>query len=73
MAHTEYNTQSVSAPSVVKSTLLWIWNGLIYIGENSARARVVRQINDMSDKQLADFGLTRADVAKRIISDSYHI
>jgi len=73
MAHAEYKPHPISAPGLIKGALLWIWDGLIAIGENSARARVVQQINDMSDKQLADFGLTREEVVRRMISDGYHI
>lgn len=75
MAHT--NSIAKAQPAGIFETfgkaLLWIWDGLVFLGENSARARVVRQINSMSDEQLAARGLTRADVVKRVISDGYHL
>lgn len=50
-----------------------IWNGLIYIGENSARARAIRELNMLGDEELEARGLTRTDIVKRVFSDGYHI
>jgi len=73
MAHTEYKPDPISAPGLIKSALTWMWGGLIKMGENSARARVAHQVATMSDAELAARGLTRSDLAKRVLSDGYHL
>ncbi len=73
MAHTAQRIHPFSAPGLIKSALTWVWDGLIYLGENSARARVVHQINAMTDAELKERGLTRADVVRRSLSDGYHL
>ncbi len=73
MATTAQRIHPFSAPGLVKSALVWIWDGLIYLGENSSRARIVHEINAMTDAELEERGLTRADVVRRMMSDGYHL
>ncbi|MFK7765144.1 MAG: DUF1127 domain-containing protein [Roseobacter sp.] len=73
MAHTAHRIHPISAPGLVKNALVWIWDGLIYLGENSSRARIVHEINAMSDAELEERGLTRAEVVRRVMSDGYHL
>lgn len=73
MAHTAHTPHPISAPGLISRGLRGIWNGLIFLGENSARARVVQQISDMSDAELESRGLTRADLVKRTLTDGYHL
>ena len=73
MAHTLNTQHSVSVTGIVTRALQWIWNGLIMMGENSARARVLHQIGQLSDAELQAIGVTRADLVKRVMSDGYHL
>ncbi|WP_227272423.1 DUF1127 domain-containing protein [Roseobacter weihaiensis] len=73
MAYTAHTPHPISAPGLILRGLRWVWNGLIFLGENSARARVVHQISEMSDAELALRGLTRADLVKRMLTDGYHL
>ena len=73
MAHTYNSDHHVSVGSAIAYGFQWIWHGLIRMGENSARARVLHQVGQLSDEQLKAMGLTRSDVVKRILSDGYHL
>ncbi|MEM6887894.1 MAG: hypothetical protein AAF636_07105 [Pseudomonadota bacterium] len=73
MAHAEFKTRTINEPGLLKGVLLWVWDALVYLGENSARARVIHQINGMSDEELRARGLSRADLVKRVMSDGYHL
>lgn len=70
-ANINLKSQTFGIAGALGSALSWIWNGLIYLGENSAKARVLRAINDMSDEELAKRGVTRADMVRRLMSDGF--
>ena len=70
MAHTATH---FSAPGLVGAFFQKIWNGLIYIGEHSARARMAQEIAWMTDEELERAGMTRADVVKRVFCDRYYL
>ena len=73
MAHTLNSHPSLNITGAVTRALQWVWNGLIILGENSARARVLHQIGQLSDAELQAIGVTRADLVKRVMSDGYHL
>ncbi len=74
MAQTTTNTPVFfSAPGLISAFFRKIWDGLVFIGENSARARMVQEISWMTDEELERAGITRADLVKRVFSDSFHI
>lgn len=73
MAHIAHRIHPISVPGLIKSALVWFWDGLIYLGENSSRARIVHEINAMTDAELEERGLTRAEVVRRMMSDGYHL
>lgn len=45
-----------------------LWEGLIALGENSARAQTLQKISTMSDEQINALGLTRAQLVQRALS-----
>lgn len=48
-------------------------NALVAIAEADSRMRAVRQLNAMSDEELAERGLRREDVVHHIFSDRFYI
>jgi len=73
MAHTINATHSVKAPNVIAQAVTTLWNGLVYLGENSARARLANQIGQLSETRLKELGVTRAELIKRVFNDGYHM
>ena len=73
MAHTINATHSVKAPAYISQSLTVLWNGLVRLGENSARARLANQIGQLSETRLKELGVTRAELIKRVFSDGYHM
>ena len=73
MAHTINATHSVKAPACISQSLTVLWNGLVRLGENSARARLANQIGQLSETRLKELGVTRAELIKRVFSDGYHM
>lgn len=73
MADITANTVDTGASNFFLRFLNKIWDGLVYIGESSARARALRELSEMSDEDLAKLGLTREDVIKRVFSDGLYI
>lgn len=62
MAHTL--DHSAASAGVLKR----IWNAIVTMGENSARAQTVRMLNTVSDDQLNAMGVTRAQMVQRALS-----
>ena len=59
------------APNVFSSFFKSAWAMFVWLGENTARARMVREISAMSDAQLEARGLTRYDLVQRVFVDGY--
>jgi hypothetical protein len=75
-ANTKIQTISISGMlrgslSLIKAFLSRIWDVLVFLGENSARAQKVSRINELSDAQLAARGLTRQEAVRRAFFDGY--
>lgn len=62
MAHTLDHTAASAG------VLNRIWNAIVTMGENSARAQTVRMLNTVSDDQLDAMGVTRAQMVQRALS-----
>lgn len=62
-----------SAPGLARAFFKNIWTMLVWLGENSARARMIRDISAMSDAELEARGLNRQDIVKRVFDDGYYI
>ena len=62
MAHTLDHTAASAG------VLTRIWNAIVTMGENSARAQTVRMLNTVSDDQLEAMGVTRAQMVQRALS-----
>ncbi|WP_323778970.1 DUF1127 domain-containing protein [Leisingera sp.] len=48
-------------------------NALVAIAEADSRMRAVRQLNAMSDEELAERGLKRDGIVRHIFSDKFYI
>lgn len=73
MADFTANPAAPERANFILRVLKGFWNGLIAIGEASAKARSVQALNDLSDEELAARGVTRQDLVKRVFTDGYHI
>lgn len=50
-----------------------IWNGLVYLGENSTRGRALQKLNAVSDAELEARGVTRQEIVRRIFADRLYL
>ncbi len=50
-----------------------IFRGLVSIAESSNRMKSINRLQAMDDKQLADMGLRREDIARHVFRDVYAI
>ncbi|AHD03355.1 DUF1127 domain-containing protein [Leisingera methylohalidivorans] len=50
-----------------------VGNALVAIAEADSRMRAARQLNAMSDEELAERGLRREDIVRHIFSDRFYI
>lgn len=73
MADFTANQTAPARRNILFRLLTKLWNGLIIMGEASAKARMVHALNELSDEELARRGLDRQDLVKRIFTDGYHI
>jgi hypothetical protein len=62
-----------SAPGLALTGLKNVWAMIVWLGENSSRARMIRELSAMSDAELAERGLDRTDLVKRVFDDGYYI
>jgi len=64
---------SVSAPSlnIFAKAGQRVWNTLVAIGENSARAQSLNSIAALSDADLEKMGVTRKDLIERALGGVY--
>jgi len=70
MAHI---TQPTHTPGFVLRVLTGIWDTLVNIGENCARARMLQEVNMFSDEELERMGLTREQLVRRVFTDGYQM
>ncbi len=49
------------------------FRGLVSMAENSPRMKALNTLHAMDDKQLADMGLRREDIARHVFRDVYAI
>lgn len=50
-----------------------IFRGLVSMAESSSRMKSIQTLHAMDDKQLADMGLRREDIARHVFRDVYAI
>jgi uncharacterized protein YjiS (DUF1127 family) len=65
-----------SAAPALRSPLVFfknLWTMLCWLGENSSRARMIREISAMSDADLEAKGLTREDLVRRVFDGAFYI
>ena len=74
MAEMTTNTvASTSFGATFVNILNRAFNGLIALGENTARARAIEALSKVSDEELAAKGTTRKDEVLRIMGASAYI
>lgn len=56
-----------------RSTLDRIWDILERASRFSPKYRAIEYFNSKSDEELAEMGMTRADVVKKVFGPRYHI
>lgn len=60
------------APAGIRRVGLGLFNFLVLLAEISPKYRAIQFYNDLSDEQLAEMGMTRADVVEKVFgSRSY--
>ena len=62
-----------SAPSFPLTALRSVWAMFCWFGETTARARMLRELSELSDAQLAAQGMTRQDIVRRVFDDGTYI
>ncbi|MCE0504441.1 MULTISPECIES: DUF1127 domain-containing protein [unclassified Roseivivax] len=45
----------------------------VHVAESNSRVRLARELNEMSDEELAERGLKRTDIARHVYGDLYYI
>lgn len=68
MAHAEIHSTASAAriASVIATPFKAVWNFLLEVGELSSRGQQIRQLSELTDEELAERGVTREDVVRRI-------
>jgi hypothetical protein len=59
--------------NIFTSPLTRLWDGLVFLAENSSRAKAVNALSAMSDAELARRGTSRAEMARKIFADKYYL
>ncbi|WP_380058525.1 DUF1127 domain-containing protein [Falsihalocynthiibacter sp. SS001] len=73
MAFVSTEIQSAKAPSALAAVgkkISAFWGSII---DANSRANEIQRLQAMSDRQLADMGLKREDIARRVFGDMMHI
>lgn len=71
---TDLTSQHIGAPgNPVLRLLKRIWNGLIYLAENSPRAKALQKLNETSDAELAARGVTREQIVRKMFLDRFYV
>lgn len=74
MAHSATNFSSDrSLTDILAAPFKAVGRTLISIAESGPRMEQVRRLNAISDEELAERGLTRADVVRRIFGGSIYL
>jgi len=76
MAHATTHISEINATgfgAAVWRYLAAIGNALIRFGENHARSRMVAELSNKSDAELAKLGLRREDIVRHVFRDCYYI
>ncbi|MBV7394692.1 DUF1127 domain-containing protein [Mameliella sediminis] len=66
---------AIAAPSgnIFGAFFTKLFNGLVSIAEANSRVRTVERLNAMSDAELAQMGIQRADIVRHVFRDSFYI
>ncbi|MFK7877092.1 MAG: hypothetical protein AB8B71_15115 [Paracoccaceae bacterium] len=64
---TDFTVNSSRSGNLILRLLTRFWDGLVYLGESSARARTLQVISEMSDEDLRARGLSRHDLVQSIV------
>ncbi len=67
----EHLSQSGGIAHILLTPFRAVWAFLILLAENNSRMRAVQKLNDMTDEELAEKGLTRLDAVQQIFGDRY--
>ena len=46
----------------------WLFDGMMYLAENNYRSHALQQVNALTDEQLAERGLTRAEAVREALN-----
>lgn len=70
MAHTSARSFSLAAPLAVLADIFsGIWDALIRIGDANSKVQQIKALSAMTDAELAERGLKREDIIRRVMSD----
>lgn len=73
MAHISAPYTTTPATPVFSGFGRWLLNTLVLIAEANPRMREVERLNAKSDKQLAQLGLKREDIARYVMRDILYL
>ncbi|HCE70182.1 DUF1127 domain-containing protein [Ruegeria pomeroyi] len=59
----------VTLPHALADILAGIFDALVRVGEANAKIRQINALSALSDAELAERGLRRADIIRRVLSD----
>ncbi|WP_093028183.1 DUF1127 domain-containing protein [Ruegeria marina] len=68
MAHSTATTRSLTAlPGVAADIIAGIFNALVRIGEANSKVRQINALSALNDAELAERGLRREDIVRRVM------
>lgn len=70
---TDTSPVRIAIPATVRKIFDGIAGFFISLTEAQSRAAEMNRLNDMSDRQLADLGIEREDIARHVFRDLYYV
>jgi uncharacterized protein YjiS (DUF1127 family) len=65
--------KSFSVRGILSAVFTPIGNFFVNLAEAQSRSAAVEELQSMSDRQLADMGIKREDIVRRVFADMMHI
>lgn len=66
-------TSSFSVWGILAAPFVALGKGLVAMGEANSRAREVEFLHSLSNRELADRGLARDDIAHHVFKDAFYL
>lgn len=73
MAATTAHTAGIAGTKPLRSFFAWLGNQMVAIAETNAQMAEVKRLQDMTDAQLAERGLTRDTIVEHVFRYKFYV